>query len=111
MASGKKDPQWKDKVLEWQASGKSIRAWCLENQIPVTTFYGWKARLQKSLKDKSLAKSKAKKIKQEFIELKDPQSCDSGLILEYEGVKIHLQSNFDQLILKRCLDCLRSTPC
>jgi hypothetical protein len=111
MASGKRDPQWENKVLEWQASGKSIRAWCLENHIPVTTFYGWKARLQNSLTDQSLAKSKAKEVKQEFIELKDPQSCASGLILEYEGVKIHLQANFNQLILRQCLDCLRSAPC
>ena len=111
MVLGKKDPQWKDKVLECQASGKTIRAWCLENHIPITTFYGWKARLQKSFKDRPLAKSKAKKVKQGFVELKDPTPCDPGLILECEGIKIHLQANFDSLILRRCLDCLRGVRC
>lgn len=111
MTTGKIDPNWKVKVLEWQASGKSVRVWCLENHIPVTTFYGWKARLEKSPKDKSLAKSRAEKVKQEFIELKDQPSCGSSLILECDGMKIHLPANFDPLILRRCLDCLRGAPC
>jgi len=111
MATGKVDPNWKDKVLEWQASGKSVRAWCFENHIPITTFYGWKARLEKTLNNKSLTKTKALKVKQEFIELKDQQSSGSGLILECEGVKIHLQANFDRFILRQCLDCLRGVSC
>jgi hypothetical protein len=111
MSTGKVDPNWKDKVIEWQASGKSVRTWCLENHIPITTFYGWKARLEKSSNNKSLINTKALKVKQEFIELKDQQSSGSGLILECEGVKIHLQANFDPFILRRCLDCLRGVSC
>ena len=111
MTMGKANTNWKDKVLEWQVSGKSIRGWCLENHIPITTFYGWKARLEKLPKDRFLKKSKAIKVKQEFIELKDQPFSDSHLILEYEGVKIHLQANFDQVVLKQCLDCLRSASC
>lgn len=110
MAIGKTSSTWKDKVLEWQASGKSVRAWCLENHIPVTTFYGWKARLEKS-PDKSLAKSKAIKVKQEFIELRDHPSSSIGFILECEGVKIHLQPSFNRVILRECLDCLRGLSC
>jgi hypothetical protein len=110
ITMGKAHPNWKDKVLEWQASGKSVRAWCIENHIPVTTFYGWKARLEK-LSDKSLAKSKAIKVKQEFVELKDHLPSSTGLILECEGVKIHLQANFNRAILRECLDCLRGNLC
>ena len=111
MSRGKANSNWKDRVLEWQASGKSARAWCFENHIPITTFHSWKARLKKLPNDKSSVKPKARKVKQAFIELKDQQSGDSGLILEYEEVKIHLQANFDSLILRRCLDCLRGVPC
>ena len=34
MAKGKPNPGWKEKVLEWQSSGKTIPAWCQENKIP-----------------------------------------------------------------------------
>ena len=90
MAVGKADPKWKEKVFEWQASGKSVSVWCLENQISATTFYGWRARLEKS--SKPFIKPKDMTVKQEFVELKDQQSCTSGIILECEGVKIHITS-------------------
>ena len=110
MAMGKTHLNWKEKVLEWQTSGKSIQVWCIENHIPLSTFYGWKARLEKS-PDKSSAKSQAIKVTQEFMELKDQPSSSIGLILECEGVKIHLQPNFNAVILRKCLDCLRGISC
>lgn len=111
MPAGKANLNWKDRVLEWQASGKSVRVWCLENHIPNSTFYGWKARLEKISKNVPLVKPKAMKVKQGFVELKEKQSFDCGLILECEGVKIHLKANFDRLILRQCLDCLRGASC
>lgn len=111
MNKEKLDPTWKDRVFEWQASGKSVKAWCLEKSIPITTFYGWKTRLKKLPSNESLVKLKEKKVEKEFIELKDQQSCDSWLILEYKGVKIHLKANFNQITLKQCLNCLRGVSC
>ena len=110
MTTGKANPRWKEKILEWKSSGKSIKSWCLENNTPITTFYGWKTRLEKSSNQKFLVKPKTHK--QEFVELKDQQeSCKSSLTLEYEGFKIHLHANFDSTILKQCLDCLRDVSC
>jgi hypothetical protein len=109
MAKGKPDPNWKERVSEWQKSGKSLRAWCQENKIPVTTFYGWRNRLKKpngKTKQTTCIKAKA-----EFIELKDKKSDDSGVILECGGVKIYLKAEFDPLILRQCVDYLRGAPC
>ena len=111
MTTTKANPNWKDKVLEWQASGKSARVWCLDNDIPTSTFYGWRTRLKKSHKLKSMVKPNATKIKQEFVELKDQPSSSSPLVLEYNGVKIYLQASFDKVALRQCLDCLRSSLC
>jgi hypothetical protein len=47
MTKGKQDSNWREKVLEWKASNQSASSWCFENQIPTTTFYGWKSRLEK----------------------------------------------------------------
>jgi len=105
MAKGKSSPNWKERVLEWKTSGKSSKAWCQENKIPYTTFSGWKNRLKKS-DDNSTAE-----FKTGFIELKDQTQSDPGIFLECNGVKIHLKAEFDKLVLKQCLDCLRGAPC
>ncbi len=104
MAKGKPNPNWKKIVLEWQASGKSIKSWCQENKIPITTLCGWKNRLKKSNTDSVKATAG-------FIELKEQIQSDPGIILEYEGIKIHLKEKFDKTVLKQCLDCLRGVSC
>ena len=42
-----------------------------------------------------------------FIELKDQTQSDPGIILEYYRVKIQLKHEFNKIVLKECLHCLR----
>ena len=100
MAKGKPNPVWKEKVLEWQSSGKTVAVWCKENKIPYTTFLGWKSRFRTSNEKEN-----------GFLELKDPIQFDPGVTLEYNGIKIHLKHAFNPSVLKKCLDCLRSLLC
>lgn len=101
MAKGKSNPNWKQTVLEWKASGKSPAVWSKENKIPYTTFLGWKDRFNKSDKKQVITKPL-----KEFIELKDQISSHSGVSLDYYGVKIHLDPEFNPIVLKQCLSCL-----
>ena len=105
MAKGKPDPNWKEKVKEWESSNKNPTAWCKENQIPYTTLRGWRDRLKKSNHKKIPTQPK------NFIELKDQTPSDPGIILECYGVKILLSRDFDKVVLKECLDCLRGVLC
>ena len=105
MAKGSPNMNWKKHVLEWQASSKSRKAWCKENKIPCTTFYGWKNRFKNS------EIATFTEAKPEFIELKDSSLPDSGITLEYSDIKIHLRADFDQVTLKQCLTCLRGASC
>jgi hypothetical protein len=111
MAKGKPDPNWQQRVLEWQASGKTILVWCQENQIPYTTFLGWKQRFENSHKglQSNVLSSKA------FIELKNQPPANSGIYsgvtLEYHGIKICLQAGFSPAVLKQCLACLGGISC
>jgi hypothetical protein len=105
MAKGRPDPNWKQKILEWQASGKKSILWCKENQIPYTTFIGWKQRFENSHKG---LRPKVQPPKG-FIELKDQpisNSRCSGITLEYHGFKIKLEAGFNADVLKQCLACL-----
>ena len=63
MAKGKPTKNWKEKVIEWESSGKTAKVWCQENKIPYTTLLGWNDRLKKSCKNKDLSKTQP-----EFIE-------------------------------------------
>jgi hypothetical protein len=110
MAKGRPDPNWQQKVLEWQASGKSGLAWCKENQIPYTTLLGWKKRLENSHKEQQ----SNHRLSKAFIELKDQPintGICSGVTLEYQSIKICLQAGFNSDVLKQCLACLGGVFC
>lgn len=106
MAKGKQDPNWKEKVKAWESSNKNPKAWCKENKIPYTTLLGWRNRLKKSNQNKI-----SNSLKKNFIELKDTIPLDSGIILECHGVSTLLKRDFDKVVLKECLDCLRGVLC
>lgn len=103
---GKPNPNWKEKVREWESSNKSTKEWCRENQIPYTTLLGWRDRLKKADHKKASIKQAA-----DFVELKDNSLSDSGIVLEYHGVKIQLKREFDKTVLRECLECLRGYLC
>ena len=109
MAKGRRDPNWQQKVLAWQASGKNCLAWCKENKIPYTTFLGWRQQLENASEQQLLAHSP-----KGFIELKEQlasNSVCSGITLEYQGIKIYLQAEFNPIVLKKCIACLGGVSC
>jgi hypothetical protein len=109
MAKGRRDPDWQQKVLEWQASGKASSTWCKENQIPYTTFFGWKRRFESSRKRANITPPH-----KGFVELKDqpaPNAVCSGVTLEYQGIKICLHPGFNPIVLKQCIACLGGASC
>ncbi len=108
MAKGKRDPNWKQKLLEWKASGKNSRAWSEENNIPYTTLLRWKRRFEDPHKNYP---PKPKSSSTGFVELKDTTPSDSGVSLEYHDIKIFLQPGFNSVVLKQCLNCLGGIVC
>ena len=116
MASSKSvysEEYWKAKVQEWISSGKSAKAWCQENKVVYTTFLGWRDRLkfrntQAAVKKNALDNHSSKA---HFIELKNQQKNYPDILLECEGVKIHLSPEFDAASLKKCLNVLRGLTC
>lgn len=102
MAKGKPNADWKRLVLEWRASGKSSTDWCEENKVPVNTLSGWKRRLKKHELNNALVQSETG-----FIELKNHEISGSGISLEYDGIIINLEAQFDSRALRQCLNCLR----
>lgn len=90
--------EWLGRVMEWEKSGKTMKAWCRENDIVYSTFFYWKTRL--------LSKSNLPE-QASFIEITEDLSNESGIVIEYQNVVVKVSKNFDILTLSRCIQLLR----
>ena len=99
VASQEKRSMWEQKIRLQQQSGLSIERWCRENQISPHTFHYWKDRLF----------PKTVLTHSSFIELSDGKG--TGIIIEHQGVRIHLDRHFEPETLKRCLAALKEITC
>lgn len=97
--SPEKRLEWKERILAQQASGLSATKWCHQNQVSLSSFFYWKDRFF----------PKQKLFRSSFTELSHING--SGISLEYHGVRISLERDFDPLILKRCLFTLMELRC
>jgi hypothetical protein len=92
--------EWKQKFEQWQICGKSMTAWCREQNISIHTFYYWRKKLRSTSSILSENQNK-------FIELIDKPNNLSGISLEYCGVIVHLRKDFHSASLINCLQALR----
>lgn len=90
--------EWQERIRKQQESGLPIERWCRENQIAKHTFCYWRDKLS----SKSLSRSS-------FSELKDVEK--TGIKLEYSGIFIHLDKDFESSTLKNCLAVLKEIKC
>lgn len=40
---------WRERIRECRSSGKSVRAWCRENEISEKTYYYWQRKLNRQI--------------------------------------------------------------
>jgi hypothetical protein len=97
-----KSQQWKERIEQWQISGKSITSWCRDNKIPYNTFQYWRKRL-------GLMAGRRENKTSSFIEIQDTSPSFSGIELQIKGISLHLYREFDETTLIRCLSLLRGS--
>jgi hypothetical protein len=97
FSEGLKD-RWKETILDQRQSKLSIASWCRQNAIAVHTFYYWQSKLFPKLALSRSAFSEAIEKNNNFT---------SGMILEYNGFKIHLDEHFSPSLLKKCVEVIR----
>lgn len=95
---------WKQRIEEWQASGKSIAQWSRDNNFIYSQSIYWKMRF---LGPKSQKDSKLKG----FLEIKDNEQSDAGIMIELARTRLHLTTDFDSYTLVRCLKLLNEFLC
>lgn len=88
---------WKEHILKQSQSNLSVVAWCFQNKIAVPTFYYWKNKLF----------PKPSFERNAFTEIVRDNNINSGISLEYRGIHIHLNRDFEPSVLQACLEVLK----
>ncbi len=76
--------QWKDLIAEWQESGKTRKAFCLERDLSVATFSYWRTKLNKLGNIETKAS-----VRDTFIRYNLPSTSSRGITIEWpDGMKL-----------------------
>jgi hypothetical protein len=94
-ASSNDISRWKNLILEQMGTDLSIPVWCRQKEIPIYNFRYWHKKLFPEAMERSA-----------FIEMSD-QQASIGIHLECQGVKIHLEPQFDLQALQICLEVIK----
>ena len=105
MSSNRLTPEqkqeWNDRVEGWLVSNMSAAKWCRDNELDYNKFLYWKERFsQKKEKHNN-------SITTAFVEIPEHKSDSAGIIMEYQGLRIHLSKQFDHSTLQSLLIFLR----
>lgn len=90
--------KWKAYFDDWKSSGLSVRKWCLQHSIAINTFRYWIDKF-----------SEQKLKKTDFQEILEKKS--TNLIIRCQSFEIHVDENFDEETLCRCLSAVKRVSC
>ncbi len=93
-----KNQRWEVCISTWKASGKSARQWCKERSISPSTFRYWQDKFSPEKLDPIA-----------FVEI--PQEQSAGIKIQCQEFEIHVDKEFDQETLSRCLRAIRGCLC
>jgi len=88
--------QWKQRIMECQQSGMSIKAWCQENGVATSSYYHYLRKIRESmLQEKQL------------VPLKLPKAS-AGIRIETSGITVTLPETVSPEQLTAILSTLKS---
>ena len=98
--------KWQKILAEWKTSGLGRRAYCLQNNIPTTTFDYWRRRIREE--DQNTASKQLVKLP---VILQ--QSTPSGFVLEFgKNLTLQIPPNYQREDLQRIVkDLAEITTC
>ena len=95
---------WAERIAECRSSGKSVRAWCRENEISEKTYYYWQRRLYQQMV------STAERV--DFAEIprgvQIGQSSGAAAKISLSGATIEVYSGADAQMIQAILQTLQS---
>jgi transposase-like protein len=90
----------RQQVKDYLASGQTAAAWCLENNLSITTLRYWVTKCNRE--------AKADPTQETFIELKQTSTNEVPIIVKIGAVSIELYSGFQVETLRDVITAIRS---
>ena len=111
-----REPQWRERVAAWRASGQTQAAYCREHGLTPAELSWWKhelARRDQALKTESSPTPKPTKTRRAFIPVRiSPSPAREGFELVLRGGHtIRMGASFDEAGLRRLLAVLENSRC
>lgn len=98
--------QWKQIIQECRCSGKTVRAWCEEQEVNEKSFYYWQRKLrEEAFTELSEPNTDSELVPKSWtrVELESVRSVEASLTIEAGGCKITANGKTDpELLLKVC---------
>lgn len=113
LATNQLSQLWSERVKDCRSSGLSVKVWCSNNNVKVSTYYTWQKRLFKALtetvEEASLAQSKTEfaEIPREHIQPISNQVPAATIVVGETSVEVYnsIQPELLQAILKGLKEC------
>jgi len=103
--------QWRAVVSAFEASDQSLRLFCAEQGIAISTFRHWLARLGQTATVSAAPPVPARGARLVPVAVLDEPATDSGIVVVAGGgVRIEVTPGFDGATLKRVLATLGVGP-
>ena len=97
MNKDEKYKLWFDRIQEYQSSGQSCKAWCLEHQISLSTMPYW---IRKFKKDSGMLKSEQEPV---FAKLPSEQELsETSDVTAQTPIQIYISDSIRMDILPSC---------
>lgn len=100
--------QWEQKLVDYEASGQTIAAWCGEHKIGLGNFYYWKRRLRNNReKDRAISPISWLPLEFELKEAASERTADQ-INVEINGkFKVSVQKGFDHDMFRDVVNILK----
>ena len=90
--------EWKQRIIDCQNSGMSIRTWCQENGVAVSSYYHYLRKIRESMLQES-----------QLVQIELPKPVSSpGIHIESEGITVTLPENVSSEQLTAVLSALKA---
>ena len=104
---------WLDMIRGHAVSGLSVEAWCRQQQISVSVFYGWRKQLQdqSQLVASGPEQPRFVEVIAQRLPISEPVRANAALVIDLGHTRIEVPAGFDPATLRVVLKSLRGGPC